>query len=66
VSPLGIALIHLGLGEPEPCLDWLEKAVYERDPVIVEFQPKPLYDAFRQHPRFQALLSTMRLAKPGC
>ena len=60
---LAVAWIHLGLGEPEPCLDWLEKAVYERDPLIVEFQPKPLYDSVRVHPRFQALLSTMCLAK---
>jgi serine/threonine-protein kinase len=65
VPPLALAWIHLGLGEPEACLDWLEKAVDEREPLIVEFQPKPLYDAFRLHPRFQALLSTMRIAKPG-
>jgi len=60
---LAVAWVHLGLGESEPCLDWLEKAVYERDPLIVEFQPKPLYDGLRPHPRFQALLSTMRLTK---
>jgi len=65
VSPLGIALIHLGLGEPEPCLDWLERAVEEREPFIVEFPSKPLYDTLRPHPRFQALLATMRLAKTG-
>jgi serine/threonine-protein kinase len=64
LPPLAIAWIHLGLGELDACLDWLEKAVCERDPLIVEFQPKPLYDGLRLHPRFQALLSTMCLTKP--
>ena len=49
------------LGEHESCLDWLARAVEERDPLIVEFQPKPLYDGLRCHPRFHALLSTMHL-----
>jgi hypothetical protein len=62
VPPLAVAWIHLVIGEPDPCLDWLEKAVEQRDPLIVEFQPKPVYDRLRSHPRFQALLSTMHLA----
>jgi tetratricopeptide (TPR) repeat protein len=61
LPPLVVAWIHLVLGEPERCLDWLEKAVEQRDPLIVEFQPKPIYDGLRHHPRFHALLSTMRL-----
>ena len=61
VCNLSLAWIHLGLGEHERCLDWLEKAVEEREPLIVELHPRPLYDAVRPHPRFQALLSTMRL-----
>ena len=59
LPPLVLAWIHLFLGETEPCLDWLEKAVEARDPLIVEFQPKPVYDGLRCHPRFQALLRTM-------
>jgi adenylate cyclase len=62
VSSLFLAWIHLGLGETEACLDRLEKAVQEREPGMAEFQPRPLYDALRLQPRFQALLSTMRLA----
>ena len=61
VPPLALAWSHLGLGEAESCLDWLEKAVEERDPQIVEFQPKPIYDGLRGHPRFKALLSAMHL-----
>jgi tetratricopeptide (TPR) repeat protein len=61
LPPIVLAWTHLFLGEAERCLDWLEKAVEERNPPIVEFQPKPLYDGLRSHPRFQALLSTMHL-----
>ncbi len=62
VPSISMAWIHLGLGDSEQCLDWLEKAVEERHPLIVELNPKPLYDIIRPHPRFQALLSAMRLA----
>ncbi|MBZ5617853.1 MAG: tetratricopeptide repeat protein [Acidobacteriia bacterium] len=62
VSPLSIAWIHLGLRDVEQCLDWLERAVEERDPQIIHFPVKPLYDAFRGHPRFQALVERMGLA----
>lgn len=65
VPPLALAWFHLGLSQTEPCLDGLEKAVQERDPLIVEFQPKPIYDGLRHHPRFQALLSAMHLGNPG-
>jgi Flp pilus assembly protein TadD len=61
VPPLALAWSHLGLGEAESCLDWLEKAVEERDPLIVEFQPKPIYDGLLGHPQFSALLSAMHL-----
>lgn len=61
LPPLAIAWICLGLGEAEACLDWLEKAFAERNPLIVEFAPKPLYDSLRPHPRFRALLSAMHL-----
>jgi serine/threonine-protein kinase len=61
VSPLSIAWIHMGLFQMEPCLDWLEKAIEERDPQIIHFGVKPLYDALRSHPRFQGLLQRMGL-----
>ncbi|MBI4904445.1 MAG: tetratricopeptide repeat protein [Acidobacteria bacterium] len=64
VSKVALAWISMGLGEPELCLNWLEKAVEEREPLIVELNPKPLYDTFRPHPRFRRLLSEMGLVKP--
>ncbi len=61
VSPLSIAWAHLGLGDVDACLDWLERAVEERDPQIIHFVVKSLYDPLRSHPRFQALVSRMHL-----
>jgi len=61
VPPLALAWSHLGLGEAESCLDCLEKAVEARDPLIVEFQPKPICDGLQGHPRFKALLAAMHL-----
>jgi len=58
---LAIAWIHLGLQDVESCLDWLEKAVAEREPQIIHFPVKPMYDGLRAHPRFQALIASMRL-----
>ncbi|HUI54142.1 MAG TPA: tetratricopeptide repeat protein [Bryobacteraceae bacterium] len=62
VSPLSIAWVHLGLGDFESGLDWLERALEERDPQIIHFLVKPpLYGPLRDHPRFQALVERMRL-----
>ena len=58
---LAIAWIHLGLQDVESCLDWLEKAVAEREPQIIHFPVKPMYDGLRAHPRVQALIASMRL-----
>jgi hypothetical protein len=62
VSPLSVAWIYLGLGLIESCIDWLEKAVEERDPQIIHFGVKPLYAPLRTHPRFQRLIDEMHLA----
>ena len=62
VSPLAIAWAYMGLRDTERCLDWFEKAVEERDPQIIHFPMKPMYDEFRSHPRWKALVRTMGLA----
>jgi len=61
VSPLSIAWIHMGLQDANATMDWLEKAVEEREPQIMHFAVKPLYDGLRTHPRFQALIRRMGL-----
>jgi TolB-like protein/Tfp pilus assembly protein PilF len=54
-SPL-LALIHVGLGEDERAIDFLEKGVEERSYWMVFLKMDPVYDALRCHPRFQTIL----------
>ena len=63
VSPLAIAWVYMGLQDLDRCLDGFEKAVEERDPQIIHFHLKPMYDSFRGHPRFEALVRKMGLAQ---
>jgi len=60
-----IAVVHLGLGEPEPAFEWLGRAVDEHDPrarfITVDARLAPL----RSDPRFAELLRRYRLSLPG-
>jgi len=55
------AQIHLGLGETDAVFEWLDRAVEERDPGILDLPCKPIWDVVRPDPRFTALLGKMRL-----
>ncbi|NDJ10916.1 MAG: hypothetical protein EBY17_06950 [Acidobacteriia bacterium] len=57
-----IAWIHLGLGDHEAALDWLETARLERDPLLAMSHVNPTHDVLRDNPRFQALLHQMQFA----
>jgi adenylate cyclase len=56
VSPTAFADIHLGLGEKEKCLDWLEKSYEEQDSACWYLRIDQIYDSVRNEPRFQALV----------
>jgi len=56
-----IARVHLGLGEVERALDWLQKGLEERSYWMVFLKMDPVYDPIRSHPRFKELLTGMRL-----
>lgn len=60
-SPM-IARIHLGLGEFEKALDWLQRGLEERSYWMVFLKVDPVYDPIRTHPRFSELLKLMALA----
>jgi TolB-like protein/tetratricopeptide (TPR) repeat protein len=60
-SPM-VARIHVGLGEFETALDWLQKGLEERSYWMVFLKVDPVYDPIRSHPRFAELLNLIGLA----
>src|SRR5881296_1279042 len=61
VSSTAFADIHLGLGEEEKALDWLEKSYQDRESACWYLEVDPIYDGVRNEPRFQALLKKIGL-----
>ncbi len=61
-SPYGLALVRTALGR-EDTLDWLERAIEERDPGLAELGVEPLLDAFRDEPGFVALAGKVALRR---
>ena len=61
VSPLGVAVIYIGLHKPDLAMEWLEKAYQERTDVLVWLKRDPIYDPMRAHPQFQDLVRRMAL-----
>ena len=62
VLPYGFALIHVGLGEHDVALAWLEQAYEERNSWMPFIQVEPRLDPLRSDPRFQDLLRRMNLS----
>ena len=62
VLPYGFAVIHVGLGEYDEALEWLEKAYEERNSWMPFIQVEPRLDPLRSDPRFQDLLRRMNLS----
>ena len=60
VSSTCFAIIHLGLGETERALDWLEKGCEQRELPMIMTNVHPLYDPLRGEPRFEAIIERMR------
>ena len=54
-----IALIHIGLGDHDQALKWLERAYEERAVKLVLLKVDPRLDPLRSVPRFQDLLRRM-------
>src|SRR5438309_816747 len=51
-----IALVHLGLGNNEQALRWLQAAYEERAEWLVIVAPSAIFDPLRPDPRFSALM----------
>ena len=61
VSSTAFADIHLGLGEKEKALDWLEKSYQDQESACWYLKIDPIYDSVRNEPRFQAILKKIGL-----
>jgi serine/threonine-protein kinase len=55
------AIVHLGLGENDRALEWLEVGMERRQMSLSALKVHPVYDPLRQEPRFQALLVRLGL-----
>ncbi|MBK6749368.1 MAG: tetratricopeptide repeat protein [Acidobacteria bacterium] len=61
VPRTAVALIHLGLGEKEEALDWLEKEIDDRGSLATYYAVMPELDDLRTEPRFKAMLKRLNL-----
>jgi TolB-like protein/DNA-binding winged helix-turn-helix (wHTH) protein/Tfp pilus assembly protein PilF len=56
VDTAPLVMAHLGMGEKEQALNWLEKGLSQRSNSLVWLKVDPVYDPLRSEPRFHALL----------
>jgi tetratricopeptide (TPR) repeat protein len=61
VLPTSIAHIHFGLGEIDAAFEWFDRAVEERDQMMMPILSYAHYDPIRKDSRFTALLRKMKL-----
>ena len=61
VAPYTVAVVYAGLGDKGRALEWLEKAVEERDVWLVWIKRDPRLGSLRSSPRFEELLRHLRL-----
>ena len=61
VSAFQMALIHVGLGENDEAIRWLEQAYDERATLLTYVGSDPRFDPLREDPRFRALIRRIRL-----
>ena len=55
------AIVHIGLGEHELALDWLERGCCQREISMTALKVHPVYGPLRAAPRFQAVLRALRM-----
>ena len=61
VPATAFAIIHIGLGEYDQALAWLERAMDQRQMPLSALKVHPVYNPLRGRPRFQALLERIGL-----
>ncbi|MFL6467665.1 MAG: TPR end-of-group domain-containing protein, partial [Pyrinomonadaceae bacterium] len=61
VAPTSIGSIYAALGEQDKAFEWYERALRERDVLLVLMKVDPMFDSVRSDPRFTALLKRLNL-----
>jgi DNA-binding winged helix-turn-helix (wHTH) protein/TolB-like protein len=61
VTPLGIAWIHIALGDKDQAFAWLDKACDEHSGGLSYLKTEPVYDSLRSDPRFTEVLRRVHL-----
>jgi tetratricopeptide (TPR) repeat protein len=61
VSPYSVALIYTSLGKKREALDWLDRAVREKDTWVIWVKVLVEWDSLRSEPRFNELLRELKL-----
>ena len=61
ISPVSIAYIYTALGDRDPAFEYLDRAVFDRDPNILGLKSNPVFDGLRADDRYHALLRKMQL-----
>ena len=54
-------IVYLGLGEKEQAFAWLQKAVQERSPMLVNLKVDPALDPLRSDARFRTIMQRVGL-----
>jgi eukaryotic-like serine/threonine-protein kinase len=65
VSPMWIALIHLGVSDRERLFHWMDRAFEERDGSLILITAAVEFDPVREDDRFKSLLERMGLGHRG-
>lgn len=61
ISPIAMALVHIGLSDHDKAMDWLENAYDVRDAWLAYAKVFPPYEPLRGSARFRALLTEIAL-----
>ena len=61
ISPVIRSFYHIGLGEYERAMDWIERGYENHDTWIQSLRTFFIFDDLHDHPRFQAILKKMGL-----
>jgi tetratricopeptide (TPR) repeat protein len=65
VAPYFLAGIHIGIGENDHALEYLERAHEEKSHWLIYLHMDPSMDTLRDHPHFQDLLRRVGLPPRG-